>query len=205
MIGVKASITNITNNFAKMSDSKRNCYLNIGTDSSYSRNKCRMENALELAKATCKCHPWFIPGDGTVCDPNGFTCFDNTTTSYLNKNDEDCLQECVSTEYDLTFGEISDLRNLKNSFGEDWKNYLSDDSPLYFASAKGPNKYGMVHVNFIKKDATVIMKDAKVTFADMVGNIGGTLGVFIGLSFVGLLDFFIWVWESVKGMWSFNK
>ena len=44
----------------------------------------------------------------------------------------------------------------------------------------------------------MIMKDAKVTFADMLGNIGGTLGVFIGLSFVGLLDFFIWIWDWVE-------
>ena len=62
----------------------------------------------------------------------------------------------------------------------------------------------MVHVNFIHKETTVIMKDAKVTFADMLGNIGGTLGVFIGLSFVGLLDFFIWIWDWVKGLWYFR-
>ena len=48
------------------------------------------------------------------------------------------------------------------------------------------------------------MKDAKVTFADMLENIGGTLGVFIGLSFVGLLDFFIWIWDWVKGLWYFR-
>ena len=59
----------------------------------------------------------------------------------------------------------------------------------------------MVYVNFIHKETTVIMKDAKVTFADMLGNIGGILGVFIGLSFVGLLDFFIWIWYWVKEMW----
>ena len=58
--------------------------------------------------------------------------------------------------------------------------------------------------NFIHKETTVIMKDAKVTFADMLGNIGGTLGVFIGLSFVGLLDFFIWIWDWVKGLWYFR-
>ena len=34
-------------------------------------------------------------------------------------------------------------------------------------------------------------KDAKVTFADKLGNIGGTFGVFLGLSFVGVLDFLI--------------
>ena len=159
-----------------------------------------MEKALELAKTACKCHPWFLPSNGSACDSDGLSCYDNITTSY---DEDNCLIECVSTEYDLTFGEVSNLNNLKSSFGQDWKNYFEDDA-MYFKDDNGP-KYGMVHVNFIKKDATVIMKDAKVTFADMVGNIGGTLGVFIGLSFVGLLDFFIWIWESVKGIWSFKK
>ena len=51
----------------------------------------------------------------------------------------------------------------------------------------------------------MIIKDAKVTFADMLGNIGGTLGVFIGLSFVGLLDFILWIWAWVKEMWSIKR
>jgi hypothetical protein len=33
-----------------------------------------------------------------------------------------------------------------------------------------------------------VTKDAKITIPDMIGNIGGTLGVFIGFSFLGLLD-----------------
>ena len=32
----------------------------------------------------------------------------------------------------------------------------------------------MIHVNFIKPEATLITKDAKVTFADQLGNMGST-------------------------------
>ena len=204
VVGVEASITNITDNFADMGDSKRNCYLNIGKEANYSRNNCRMIKALELAKSTCNCSPWFLKKDNSaVCDPNGLSCFDNFTENYLKSNIEgDCLQECVSTEYDLTFGEISKLNDLKNSYGTEWKNFFSNDNTMYYTLDSEDPKYGMVHVNFIRKEATVIMKDAKVTFADMLGNIGGTLGVFVGLSFVGLLDFFIWLWDWVKEKWS---
>ena len=48
--------------------------------------------------------------------------------------------------------------------------FFSKDNPMYYTSENGP-KYGMVHVNFIHKETTVIMKDAKVTFADMLGSI----------------------------------
>ena len=203
VVSVRASITNVTSNFASMAESRRNCYLNMGSNKAHhSRNKCRMQEALKQAKSNCNCIPWFIKGNnGSVCDPIGLSCFDNFTESYLKSNTEGvCQDECVSTAYELSVGEILALSNLENSFGEEWKMFFSKDNPMYYTSENGP-KYGMVHVNFIHKETTVIMKDAKVTFADMLGSIGGTLGVFIGLSFVGLLDFFIWIWDWVKEMW----
>ena len=56
----------------------------------------------------------------------------------------------------------------------------------------------MVEVNFDHQLATVTMKDAKVTFPDKVGNIGGTFGVFLGLSFVGILDILILMFNWFK-------
>ena len=54
-IGVEASIINVTSNFEKMGETKRNCYLNIGKEAHYSRNKCQMMKAVELAESTCSC------------------------------------------------------------------------------------------------------------------------------------------------------
>ena len=183
VVGVKATITNVTTNFASMTESKRNCYLNAGGKAHHSRNKCRMQEALKLAKSNCSCTPWFLnSNNGSVCGPIGFSCFDNFAESYLKSHTGGvCRDECVSTEYELSIGEFSaPLSNLENSFGETWKSFFDEDNPMYYTSFNGP-KYGMVHVNFIHKGTTVIMKDAKVTFADMLGSIGGTLGVFIGL------------------------
>ena len=45
-----------------------------------------------------------------------------------------------------------------------------------------------LQVNFDDPQATVITKDAKVTAYSMLGSIGGTLGIFLGISFVGLID-----------------
>ena len=59
-----------------------------------------------------------------------------------------------------------------------------------------------VQINFDDPYATIIEQDAKVTFADRVGSIGGTFGVFLGLSFVSLLDEFIdlvqWLRKTMK-------
>ena len=63
----------------------------------------------------------------------------------------------------------------------------------------------MVHVNFIKPEATLITKDAKVTFADQLGNIGGTFGVFLGLSILGILDFTIVCFQWMYKLFSQNN
>ena len=49
-------------------------------------------------------------------------------------------------------------------------------------------KTSIVRINFEENQVLAITKDAKITIPDMVGNIGGTLGVFIGFSFLGVLD-----------------
>ena len=100
---------------------------------------------------------------------------------------------------------FDDISTTLGSLGKEWEDYLAPENPMYYASGNGPWQHSLVHINFIRNQANVIVKDAKVTFADMLGNLGGTLGVFIGLSFVGLLDFFIWIWDRVKEMWHFKR
>ena len=63
----------------------------------------------------------------------------------------------------------------------------------------------LVHVNFIDSEATLITKDAKVTFSDQLGTIGGTFGVFLGLSFVGILDFLIVCLQWMNELIIFKK
>ena len=204
-IGVEASITNISSNFASMKESKRKCFPNIGKDRFYSRNKCMMEKAIELAEKTCECLPWFMQNlttlQSTVCDPISLKCFDKFAVNYLDSNDNnECPQECVTTEYSITYDEKSKSQIRQDIFGEKWMKYLAEDNPMYYVSSSGPYQHKMIHVNFVRKNANVIIKDARVTFADMLGTIGGTFGVFIGLSFVGVLDFFIWIWNWIKQM-----
>ena len=206
-IGTEASITNISSNFANMKASKRNCYPNVGRNRFYSRTKCMMQKAIELAAKTCQCLPWFIMQNLTlqsaVCDPIGLNCFDNLTVNYLDSNvNNECPQECVTTEYSTIYDEKGwNDRNIpQDTFGEKWTKYLEENNPMYYADSSGPYLHTMVHVNFIRKNANVILKDARVTFSDMLGTIGGTFGVFIGLSFVGVLDFFIWIWNWIKQM-----
>ena len=56
----------------------------------------------------------------------------------------------------------------------------------------------LVQINFEDPEVTVITKDAKVTFADQLGSIGGTFGIFLGLSFLGLFEMLIEILQMAK-------
>lgn len=92
--------------------------------------------------------------------------------------------------------------DMDSNYGKNWIEYKSPNNPLLYSDPNLLRSTSLVHVNFIRNQATVTLKDARVTFADMIGTIGGTFGVFIGLSFVGILEFFIWIWNWIKEMWT---
>ena len=91
--------------------------------------------------------------------------------------------------------------NLK-SYGTDFENYFLKSERLFhyldhfsrtefgFATSR-LQRSSLIHINFEESEVWTVTKDAKITLPDMIGNIGGTLGVFIGFSFLGLLDTFI--------------
>ena len=98
------------------------------------------------------------------------------------------------------------------SFGEDFNDHILRPEklikyrglkrfygrPLSFLQDRF-KRVTLVHINFEELTALTVTKDAKITIPDMIGNIGGTLGVFIGFSFLGLLDDLIELFQSLYG------
>ena len=62
--------------------------------------------------------------------------------------------------------------------------------------------YSIVHIFLDKPELTVINKDAKVTLPDMISNIGGTVGIFLGLSALSILDLLISCIQRTKKSFS---
>ena len=74
--------------------------------------------------------------------------------------------------------------------------YGSITQKIYLEEAlKG---YTVVQVYFQDPQVTIITKDAKATVASMIGNIGGTLGIFLGLSTIGIIDQMIKMFKALK-------
>ena len=80
-------------------------------------------------------------------------------------------------------------------FGKEYSNFFENMLILDVSTEKSLKeklkRTSMIHINFDKKKFSTVTKDAKITIPDMIGNIGGTLGVFIGFSFLGLLDMMV--------------
>ena len=61
--------------------------------------------------------------------------------------------------------------------------------------------YSFLQIYFDDPQMTVITKDAKVTLPDMISSIGGTIGIFLGLSTLSIFDELInWIESIVKSL-----
>ena len=88
-----------------------------------------------------------------------------------------------------------------DDYGEDFAKYFRKSERLLrylgtFYDYDGQDRFlipqlkrnSIIHINFEEAEVMTVTKDAKITLPDMIGNVGGTLGVFIGFSFLGLFD-----------------
>ena len=106
----------------------------------------------------------------------------------------------LETSEQITFGKSNILLDF-DSYGTDFADYLYKSKRLFrylgnfytnqeFLSPK-LKRMSLIHINFEDYNVLTVTKDAKITTADIIGNVGGTLGIFLGFSCLGLLDVLI--------------
>ena len=204
-VGIQANIYKVTKGFLDLGTEVTKCHF----EPNYSEINCEMKQSIKEAITACNCTPWFLESfETTVCTDEKLKCFDDYSRNQTFDNK--CLKSCVYSEYSVN-SKVDNLQikgvfdTIQESYGNIFRSYVSENNPMLFADEWSWNTYenvmaksALINVNFEKKYATVITKDAKVSFADMLGTIGGTFGVFLGLSFVGILDFIILIFDFFK-------
>ena len=214
ILNLKISTTVIesTEDFDVMHLNSRGCDKNFG----YGEIDCIMKKIDEKAKSECGCSPWYVTREGIEeCDTLGTICYEKMIENgieHLGLHNS-CYEACNYVKYSMILNEDlpmtdccfpkngydSDNRLLSfDRYGEEFINYLYKSERLYrylgHFLGKKPflkpklEKLSLIHINFEESRVWTVTKDAKITTSDMIGNIGGTLGVFIGFSFLGLLD-----------------
>ena len=118
-----------------------------------------------------------------------------------------CYESCRSVKYifKLLENSILDTKVKLDSYGEKLIERLTKSERLYWDIADGKiffnleldvslkqklQKMSLIHINFEESEVWRVTKDAKITMPGMIASIGGTLGLLIGFSFLGLLDTF---------------
>ena len=219
---ITTTVVDSTADFDAMSFESRHCNKETG----YGEVNCLMERISARAESKCDCRPWYIKSRNdtptNTCNTLGAICYKTSMRNEAEnlKDHNKCFQACQQFKYSLVLKEglpMTDALQHYNffkfgSFGEDFNNlFLRPEKLIQYRGFKkyyrlplsylkdGFERATLVHINFEELEALAVTKDAKITIPDMIGNIGGTLGVFIGFSFMGLLDDIIEFFQYLHG------
>ena len=181
----------------------------------YTRVGCELECAIKHAMSVCKCLPWYYPNNFTktpICEMFGANCFDIILSDerYYKKCNETCLEDCKGTSYViLPYKEKIDYQEVCEkplfwNIVQGWsKSYdvirlfenLTMGKPLY--DGKGMIKlcehYVQNHISIvtIETPTDTVVKSKRIqriTFNDQLAFIGGTLGLFTGISILSIVE-----------------
>lgn len=192
-----------------------NCEQNLNTPSSYDSDlyrttfangfTYRQKNCFDTCACKaisvtcgCTCPGVYETSSSTNCyDQN---CFKNQLTSF-NSTEEcsrDCPLECDTSSYSTSVQTLSYLftgpstfdKKMFNDFIKLFKNSLD---PLNMIELRG------VGLNVIMNDMRYmeITQSAKMTGTDLVSNIGGCLGLFLGMSLLSFFEIFEYLIQIV--------
>ena len=184
IIGTEATILEFTKGFETLPPTQTNCNGN----QTYQQVNCYFNELIHSGANICNCIPWYLKNDNIttpVCIDKEFICFEESMNNLQLQNQvlKKCLPTCSYIKYksNVIKEEELDKNNLE------YEEVQADVVGSILEGFDG-EYWSYVQINFADPHATVITQDAKVTFADKIGSIGGTFGVFLGLSFVSLLD-----------------
>ena len=215
----------VTETFMEMSLKKRQCLIsgkdNVDNNQNYSRTSCLTKHIYNFALEQCRCQPWTLNvsyyGIQTTyprCNFTGSACFRGATTKGKVRFDsDDCPHNCLQKHYKTSI--TTDDYNKALLYGDAYMDFLANNpTGILMSKAKqdswGETKtiddyyklsgqsYSIFHIFLDKPEVTIITKDAKVTVPDMVSNIGGTIGIFLGLSTLNMLELLIEWFQKAK-------
>ncbi len=136
----------------------------------------------------CQCQianrPVFYENITRVCQTSGedLQCTERAAliTSSNNYKDCKCPLECDSAEFSYIVS--------KSRYPTLWHfdNYLKQKTNLSFEETK--ESVAKVEIGYSQMRQTVISEEKKVEFYGMVSSVGGILGLFLGLSFLSIVE-----------------
>ena len=206
-IAVEASYNMATTSFKDLPVKHKKCE----DKEFYDQINCLTSKALDQALEICGCSPWYSMRNDSVCTRDRSLCFESTLNDDKAEGKENCPRSCTFSKFylDIKDKDVTESvrQVLRYSYGKEWEEFYSHFNPLMIAEDLNSywmpriyKKSSLVHINFGNPRQEVIIKDAKVTGSDKLGTVGGTFGVFIGLSILSIIDFMYQLKDSVNSI-----
>ncbi|XP_031749131.1 acid-sensing ion channel 4 [Xenopus tropicalis] len=159
--------------------------------STYSISACRLQCEKEAVIRKCACRMVHMPGNETICSPVMYMCADHILDNMVEDTSEKCScpTPCNLTRYSK---EISMVR-IPNK-----------GSARYLARKYNKNET-YIRENFLVLDIffealnyeTIEQKKA-YDLPSLLGDIGGQMGLFIGASFLTILEILDYMYEVIR-------
>ena len=201
----------------------------------YTKISCEFECAINKSISLCQCIPWFYTNNFTnvpICDMFGGNCFDQIMSNRKQYREcpSVCLDDCSETRltWEKSFRPINIKKVCKKgsfldrffvrsakqhlSFQHENKNVdemINKDKMLASLCENFVKRYiGIVTVETPTIAIAKTIRNIRVSFMDQVGIIGGTLGVFTGISILSIVDLMVTMWsffKKIKEKCEFNQ
>ena len=197
---------------------EKDCLLNAGKYSNYSETTCAWDYIKSQAENQCGCIPYkmIVPrstSNGTQCqDLDDLKCIAKVYQALEKKYR--CIRRCIRTKYESEILTYSDIEDIVSTMHPSLDSFIKQNPYLVFDanvevsgySLEGESNYlkealkmfSLVQINFKSIEITTVTKDVKVSIPDMIGTIGGTFGIFLGLSTLGLVQSLLDFIENLK-------
>ena len=169
-----------------------------------------------------------------MCDNFSGYCFEEILTHEANykKCPEKCVEDCsgmpmaiiasylpINTNDACKRGSVFDkhfVRSLRQHFAfENYRTLITGDGQIPDLSTSMAN--GSLCSNFIKKFVSIIKvesptstitksaREVRVTFIDQIGTVGGTLGLFTGMSILSMVEVVFFLLKFIRNLFNINE
>ena len=184
----------------------------------YTKDGCELECALNRSLSVCKCLPWYLPNnfkEASMCDMFGAKCVDSILSDQRNYRTckEQCLEDCKIVSYAAIpsyvpidpeqtcaepifkafFAKIywsyqHEMNFERMTMGK-WKNWDSTQLEIDFCKDYILKYISIVTVETPVDSVVRVKRVVRITFNDQLAVIGGTLGLFTGISILSMVEF----------------
>ena len=185
----------------------------------YHQDGCVFECLLERSFEATNCTPWNYPyfrRDQQVCSYRSWWIFEATMAdpTLVEQCQEQCPMECTKTLYtavvtsqplsidNMCYGQEGQPYFPMGNFTEETiprgilrtfeKMVLGKDVSRYGLCRAALKRIALVRINLASKVVTRITRNKRVTITGHIANIGGTLGLFTGISIMSMFELLFW-------------